>query len=84
GYTQKDVTELARMLTGWTFDPRSMIESSQNYYFDDERHDNGTKVWLGKTIAPQGQAEAEFVLDVLAMHPSTAHHLSYQLAQYFV
>ena len=84
GYTQKDVTELARMLTGWTFDPRAMVRNNQNFYFDAERHDNGTKTWLGKTIAPRGQAEAEYALDVLAMHPATAHHLSYKLAQYFV
>lgn len=84
GYTQKDVTELARMLTGWTFDPRAMLRNNQNFYFDADRHDNGTKQWLGKTIAPRGQAEAEFALDVLAMHPATAHHLSFKLAQYFV
>lgn len=84
GYTQKDVTELARMLTGWTFDPRAMVRNNQNFHFDAERHDKGSKIWLGKTIAPSGQAEAEYALDVLAMHPSTAHHLSYKLAQYFV
>ncbi|BBB67403.1 hypothetical protein UNDYM_3150 [Undibacterium sp. YM2] len=84
GYTQKDVTELARMLTGWTFDPRAMVRSNQNFYFDAGRHDKGSKLWLGKSIPVRGQAEAEFALDVLAMHPSTAHHLSFKLAQYFV
>ncbi|MFZ6657639.1 DUF1800 domain-containing protein [Undibacterium sp. TJN19] len=84
GYTQRDVTELARMLTGWTFDPRAMVRNNQNFYFDADRHDRGTKQWLGKTVGPRGQAEAEFALDILALHPATAHHLSYQLAQYFV
>ncbi|HTD05434.1 DUF1800 domain-containing protein [Undibacterium sp.] len=84
GYTQKDVTELARMLTGWTFEPRDLVRSNRTFQFDADRHDNGSKEWLGRHINAQGQREGEFALDVLAMHPATAHHLSYQLAQYFV
>ncbi|MFZ6645252.1 DUF1800 domain-containing protein [Undibacterium sp. TJN25] len=84
GYTQKDVTELARMLTGWTFEPRELVRNNRSFQFDAERHDNGSKDWMGRHIAAQGQREGEFALDVLAMHPATAHHLSYQLAQYFV
>jgi uncharacterized protein (DUF1800 family) len=84
GYTQKDVTELARMLTGWTYDQRAMVRSGETFRFDPQRHDAGTKTWLGREIPDQGQREGEYALDVLAMHPATAHHLSYQLAQYFV
>ncbi|MFJ2989571.1 DUF1800 domain-containing protein [Collimonas sp. NPDC087041] len=84
GYTQKDVTELARMLTGWTFEPRDLVRNNRTFRFDAQRHDLGDKEWLGRHVASQGQREGEFALDVLAMSPATAHHLSFQLAQYFV
>ena len=84
GYSQKDVTELARMLTGWTFEQRQIVKNGESFHFDDRRHDHGGKLWLGHAIHSDGQAEGEYALDVLAMHPATAHHLSYQLAQYFV
>ena len=84
GYTQRDVTELARILTGWTFDPRPASPNAGQFVFDPRRHDNGVKTWLGKTITPNGEGEGEQALDVLAMHPATAHHIAYQLAQYFV
>jgi uncharacterized protein (DUF1800 family) len=92
GYSQKDVTELARMLTGWTFDGRATgrggplegTDSQSLFIFAPRRHDTGTKTWLGHTITPNGQQEGEFALDVLAMHPGTARHISFQLAQYFV
>ncbi|MES2150576.1 MAG: DUF1800 domain-containing protein [Pseudomonadota bacterium] len=84
GYTQKDVTELARMLTGWTYEQRAMTRSGQTFTFDPARHDNGSKLWLGHEVAGAGQAEGEYALDLLAMHPSTAHHLAFKLAQYFV
>ena len=84
GYTQKDVTELARMLTGWTFAPRQVVARNETFRFDPKRHDKGDKQWLGRTVKPQGQAEGEYALDVLAVHPATARHISYKLAQYFV
>jgi uncharacterized protein (DUF1800 family) len=84
GYTQRDVTELARMLTGWTFDQRRLLRDGETFRFDAGRHDKGAKTWLGHEIAPSGQAEGEYALDVLAMHPATARHISFQLAQYFV
>ncbi|MES2325167.1 MAG: DUF1800 domain-containing protein [Pseudomonadota bacterium] len=84
GYTQKDVTELARMLTGWTYNPRALVLRNQTFVFADERHDHGVKQWLGRTVPDQGQAEGEMALDVLAQHPATARHLGFKLAQYFV
>jgi uncharacterized protein (DUF1800 family) len=54
------------------------------FCFDPERHDFGKKVLLGQTIEGGGAREVEQALDLLARHPSTAKHLSYQLAQYFV
>ncbi len=84
GYTQKDVTELARMLTGWTYDQRALVRNNQTFRFDAQRHDQGVKHWLGREVAPQGQSEGEIALDVLAAHPATARNISYKLAQYFV
>lgn len=128
GYSQKDVQELARVLTGLGLpkgagggrglpgqrpDPEQMMVSPQGqagvrarrgrgiireygggetivgnrefgYYFDPSRHDQGEKVLLGKVIKPEGEAEIEKVLNQLARHPSTARHISFKLAQYFV
>jgi uncharacterized protein (DUF1800 family) len=84
GYTQKDVTELARMLTGWTYDQRALVRNNQTFRFDEKRHDQGVKHWLGREVPPQGQLEGEMALDVLATHPATARNISYELAQYFV
>jgi uncharacterized protein (DUF1800 family) len=80
GYSQKDVTELARMLTGWTYRARG----DARFVFDPLRHDHGAKSWLGKPVAARGAAEGEYALDVLAAHPATARHVSRKLAQYFV
>jgi len=84
GYTQRDVTELARMLTGWTFEQRRLAASGEGFRFEPRRHDSGSKTWLGQDIAPDGQREGERALDLLAMHPTTARHVSRQLARYFV
>jgi uncharacterized protein (DUF1800 family) len=83
GYTQADVTTLARMLTGWSFDPRR-VENGQSFWFFSNLHDYGDKTWLGKTVPVKGIAEGEWALDVLASSPATAHHIAYELAQYFV
>jgi uncharacterized protein (DUF1800 family) len=47
-------------------------------------HDYGDKIWLGRPVPVKGEAEGEWALDVLASHPSTAHHIAYELTQYFV
>jgi len=84
GYRQKDVTELARMLTGWTFHPRDMIDGGKTFRFDPQRHDQGDKEWRAHHVAAGGQNEGEWALDELASDPATARRISYQLAQYFV
>ncbi|MBC7501006.1 MAG: DUF1800 domain-containing protein [Herminiimonas sp.] len=84
GYGQTDVTELARMFTGWTFNPRDMMRGGRTFAFDLRRHDSGDKHWLGHQVSAHGQDEGEWALDVLASHPATARHISYKLAQYFV
>jgi uncharacterized protein (DUF1800 family) len=82
GYTQKDVTEVARAFTGWTIDnPRQ----GASFRFDGRSHDEGEKTVLGRRIkAGGGRSDGEQVLDILAAHPSTARHISTKLARRFV
>ena len=82
GYTQKDVTEVARCFTGWGIqDPRK----GGGFFYNDKVHDKGEKLILGHVIsAGGGQNDAEQVLDILAHHPSTARFISRKLAQRFV
>ena len=86
GYTQRDVTELARMLTGWGLDSRKALVGGTGdlFAFDPRKHDAGPKTWLGQTVKGAGQAEGEHALDVLAAHPATARHLAFKFAQAFV
>ncbi len=88
GYTQKDVTELARILTGWTYLPRDLeAGTAQPFVFDPRRHDFGDKRFLGQRFSGaqgDGEEEGERALDLLARSPATATHIGYQLAQYFV
>jgi uncharacterized protein (DUF1800 family) len=83
GYSQVDVTTLARILTGWSMDPRRAVNGQAFRYFP-ALHDYSDKVWLGRAVPVKGKAEGEWVLDALAASPATARHLSYELAQYFV
>lgn len=85
GYSQTDVMELARILTGWGL-PRNPKRSTDEdgFYFDRDRHDFTDKVLLGKTIKGRGIEEGEEALDLLASHPSTAKFISYKIAQLFV
>jgi uncharacterized protein (DUF1800 family) len=82
GYTQRDVTELARMLTGWGVDQRQ--GAGDAFEFNPRRHDNGGKTWLGQPVAGAGMSEGVRALDVLAAHPATARHLARKFAQAFV
>ena len=81
GYTQQDVTEVARVLTGWTLqEPRE----GGGFVFKDKLHEPGTKTVLGHKIKENGEKEGLQVLDILAHHPSTAHFISLKLAKRFV
>ncbi|MGC1619395.1 MAG: DUF1800 domain-containing protein [Candidatus Acidiferrum sp.] len=81
GYTQKDVTEVARCFTGWTIDkPRQNPE----FKFDDRLHDPDPKIVLGKKIHAGGMKDGEEVINLLAHHPSTAKFISTKLARRFV
>jgi len=81
GYTQKDVTEVARCFTGWTIDkPRQYAD----FKFDDRLHDPDPKILLGKKIHAGGMKDGEQVIDLLVHHPSTAKFISTKLARRFV
>jgi len=82
GYTQKDVTEVARAFTGWTIDnPRQ----GGGFVFRPQLHDAGQKVVLGHVIKPGGgQSDGEQVLDILSKQPSTAKFIATKLVRHFV
>ncbi len=81
GYTQKDVTELARCFTGWTIDkPRLNPE----FKFDEKLHDPDQKIVLKKKIHAGGMKDGEQAIELLAKHPSTAKFISTKLARRFV
>jgi hypothetical protein len=81
GYTQTDVMELARALTGWTVKPNFW---RGEFKFDPQQHDPGVKHVLGLRLEPGGQAEAEAVLEHLAVHPTTAQFIAAKLARRFL
>jgi uncharacterized protein (DUF1800 family) len=81
GYTQRDVTEAAKVFTGWTIDSPSQGGS---FKFDPRMHEPGTKVVLGHRIKPKGEGEGLELLHRLATSPQTAHFISLKLAERFV
>ena len=82
GYTQRDVQEVARCLTGWTID---LHRRRGRWAFDPARHDDGAKVVLGRTIpAGGGQRDAEDVRDLLLAHPALPTFVARKLARRFV
>jgi uncharacterized protein (DUF1800 family) len=81
GYTQKDVTELAKVLTGWSIEQPQMGGS---FHFNERAHEPGAKYVLGHKIREHGEKEGEEMLEILAHHPSTAKFISRKLAMRFV
>jgi uncharacterized protein (DUF1800 family) len=81
GYTQKDVTEVARCFTGWTIEkPRE----NPQFKFDERIHDPDPKIVLGKKIHSGGMKDGEQVIELLVKNPSTAKFISTKLARRFV
>jgi uncharacterized protein (DUF1800 family) len=81
GYSQRDVTEVAKVFTGWTIDKP---EEGGGFRFDPRMHEPGAKFVLGHKIKDKGEGEGRDVLHLLASSPQTAHFISLQLAQRFV
>ena len=81
GYTQKDVTELAKVLTGWGIEKP---QQGGEFRFREIAHEPGAKYVLGHKIDDHGEAEGMDALNILAHHPSTAKFISRKLAMRFV
>jgi len=81
GYSQRDVTEVAKVFTGWTIDKPN---EGGGFKYDPRMHEPGPKFVLGHHIKPKGEDEGRGVLHMLATSPQTAHFISLKLAQRFV
>ncbi len=81
GYTQQDVTEVARVFTGWTL---KQPKQGGGFTFEERTHEPGNKLVLGHRIKPKGEKEGLEVLRILARHPSTAKFVSTKLVMRFV
>jgi uncharacterized protein (DUF1800 family) len=80
GYTQADVRELARMLTGWSVE----VRGGQGFVFRPRAHEEGSKSIMGRTFSESGQAQGAAAIQFLAQHPATAQRISGRLATFFV
>ena len=81
GYTQQDVMELARCLTGWTVKEHFWLG---DFVFKEDLHDTGTKQVLDMTIANSGIKDAEQVIEMLVSHPSAARFIVTKLTHRFI
>jgi uncharacterized protein (DUF1800 family) len=81
GYTQADVTQVARILTGWTVE---RPQRGGGFQFEPNRHEPGTKVVMGRKFKDRGEQEGNELLHMLATKPATAQFISRKLAVRFV
>jgi len=85
GYTQADVTEFARALTGWSIGSlRESDEVAGKFLFRPMAHEGGARTIMGKHYPQAGMQQGLAVLRDLAASPHTAHHISVKLARHFV
>lgn len=85
GYSQADVTSLAKMLTGWTIvGPQDEDGDIGLFTFNRNRHEPGQQTLLGKVYADGGQGQADAALRDIARHPSTANFIAHKLARHFI
>jgi len=82
-YTQKDIIELANILTGWTL-ARPKSKGAGSFTFNPKWHEPGSKTVMKKTFPEAGILEGEAVLNHLSTHPATAHHLATKMARHFI
>jgi uncharacterized protein (DUF1800 family) len=84
GYSQADVTNFAKVLTGWTWlQPGEPVHGGE-FVFVKRLHEPGHQVVLGKSYADSGVDQGRAVLADLARHPATARHIAEKLARHFV
>jgi uncharacterized protein (DUF1800 family) len=85
GYTQADVTNFAKVITGWSvYPPRRFPERGGEFWFNGRMHEPGGQTVLGKSYAEGGFAQGRAVLEMLAHHPATATHVASKLVRHFV
>ena len=84
GYTQQDVTEVAKVFTGWTVSPKRPGAEPIQAEFDINKHEPGPKLVMGVLIKENGEREGLQVLHLLATSPKTAQFISTKLAVRFV
>jgi uncharacterized protein (DUF1800 family) len=85
GYTQEDVTSLARIITGWTYvGPQGRIGEPGTFVFNANAHEPGAHTLLGKSYAEAGLEQGHDALRDLARHPSTAKFVATKLVRHFV
>jgi uncharacterized protein (DUF1800 family) len=85
GYSQDDVTSLARIITGWTFAGRQgQLGTPGSFVFNANAHQPGPQLLLGKTYENNGVAQGEAALADIARHPSTAKFIATKFARHFV
>ena len=83
GYKQKDVRELAKIITGWSID-RDNLQNRNGFAFFNNRHEQGKKTLLGRIYNNDGEKEGITALKRLAKSHATAIFISYKLAKHFV
>lgn len=84
GYTQEDVKEFARALTGWTLPGDGATTGGATFRFVPALHEPGTRTVLGKSYSDAGEAQARAVIHDLVASPATALHVARKLARHFV
>lgn len=85
GYTQEDVTSLARIITGWTFAGRKgQLGAPGSFAFNANAHQPGPQLLLGKTYEATGLAQGEAALADIARHPSTATFIATKFVRHFI
>ena len=85
GYTQDDVTSLARIITGWTFVGRQgQLGAPGSFVFNANAHEPGAQRLLGRTYEDNGVGQGETALSDIARHPSTAKFIATKFARHFV
>ena len=85
GYTQSDVTNFAKVITGWTIvPPRLDPDRGGEFWFNPRMHEPGAQTVIGKTYPDEGFEQGRKVLEALAHHPATATHIATKLARHFV
>ena len=78
GYTQIDVTTFANIITGWS------ISETGRFFFRENAHEPGAKIFMGKSYTQDGQAQGEAVLADLVHHPATAQFIATKLCRHFI